>query len=446
MPTTLRLLSTYNGNPPNTIITVENDIAAQLLQGGVGATLTLAGGVYRDPPAAQPQRYLVAAEVDREGGVSFLGPDGLPVKIKPHVANDSVVESLGVSSVYQSRAMYDQLLVHGAVQQQSNSSFGYHDLLRNNSIIDALHGKPNFNTMNIGGPLAPIPGATTAPYWTDPGPVTLSTGANTFTAEAVAGQLDFVKDGYFDCAQFTSKAGYGNAAGGNRRVQLNSYEITSRVRVAWDLSFKITEADDLPYHAETGYKYPMLLWQTKGGSFPTWALNVESDPDGIHYWLYMTFRWYGTPSATETFRRHVSNASGSFSGNFNASSNTTKYVNVKCKKGEWTDVVIEMYLDERDIFPTDTPATSSGSYGGRGFCNVWVNGKQELAYAGPTLQYKNADGSPSIAHHWGIGIYRHESGVPAELKELDLNRQVNPAPFQRQVRFRRARLMRLMDK
>lgn len=51
MATTIRLLSTYNGNPPNTIITVDDAIATQLLSGGVNATTNLTGGI---APAARP--------------------------------------------------------------------------------------------------------------------------------------------------------------------------------------------------------------------------------------------------------------------------------------------------------------------------------------------------------------------------------------------------------
>lgn len=43
---TVRLLSTYDGNPPNTIVTVDDAVAAQLLVGNIGATTDLSGGVY----------------------------------------------------------------------------------------------------------------------------------------------------------------------------------------------------------------------------------------------------------------------------------------------------------------------------------------------------------------------------------------------------------------
>lgn len=47
MAKTVRLLSTYNGNPPGTIITLDDAIANALLAGGIGATTDLTGGFYR---------------------------------------------------------------------------------------------------------------------------------------------------------------------------------------------------------------------------------------------------------------------------------------------------------------------------------------------------------------------------------------------------------------
>lgn len=52
MAKTLRLQSTYNGNGPNTIVTVNDTVAAALLAGNIGATTDLTGGVY--PANNQP--------------------------------------------------------------------------------------------------------------------------------------------------------------------------------------------------------------------------------------------------------------------------------------------------------------------------------------------------------------------------------------------------------
>lgn len=51
MATKIRLLSTYNGYKPQSIITVDDAIAAQLLFGGVNATTNLAGGTEAFKPA-----------------------------------------------------------------------------------------------------------------------------------------------------------------------------------------------------------------------------------------------------------------------------------------------------------------------------------------------------------------------------------------------------------
>ncbi|ATQ78284.1 hypothetical protein CR152_30070 [Massilia violaceinigra] len=53
---TIRLLSTYKGNPPQTIITLDDATANALLAGGVNATLDLTGGVRTSSPApVQPR-------------------------------------------------------------------------------------------------------------------------------------------------------------------------------------------------------------------------------------------------------------------------------------------------------------------------------------------------------------------------------------------------------
>lgn len=51
MTQTVRLLSTYNGNRPGTIVTVDDAVAVQLLQGGINATTDLTGGVVPKQPA-----------------------------------------------------------------------------------------------------------------------------------------------------------------------------------------------------------------------------------------------------------------------------------------------------------------------------------------------------------------------------------------------------------
>lgn len=78
MPKTIRLLSTYNGNPPGTILTnVADSIADQLLFGGVNATLDLTGGTPYVPPPVQLRQTSIQGEINPTGQVTRLvGPDG----------------------------------------------------------------------------------------------------------------------------------------------------------------------------------------------------------------------------------------------------------------------------------------------------------------------------------------------------------------------------------
>jgi hypothetical protein len=73
MPKTIRLLSTYNGNRPNTILSnVADNIADQLLLGGVNATLDLTGGVPYVAPQTPNNQYPTLAETDAAGNVLGL--------------------------------------------------------------------------------------------------------------------------------------------------------------------------------------------------------------------------------------------------------------------------------------------------------------------------------------------------------------------------------------
>lgn len=73
MPKNIRLLSTYNGNPPGTILNnVPDTLADQLLLGGVNATLDLTGGTPYVPPPVVNTRMPAQLE---------LGPNGEVVRI-----------------------------------------------------------------------------------------------------------------------------------------------------------------------------------------------------------------------------------------------------------------------------------------------------------------------------------------------------------------------------
>jgi hypothetical protein len=70
MSITLRLLATHRGHKPGTIITVDDDVGAQLLKGN--ATLDLTGGTTYTPPAAPTQKVPALVEVNAAGVVVGL--------------------------------------------------------------------------------------------------------------------------------------------------------------------------------------------------------------------------------------------------------------------------------------------------------------------------------------------------------------------------------------
>lgn len=418
------------------------DLNAFTVSAAVGKIVNLAGAEVSSIVIGGAVAVYAELQYLASANKFFIVDNNLEKGLK--VTSDEVLGSLGHARTYLTRAMYNQILDRGLMKHNSPVSFGYHDLLKHDSIQNTLTGFANFGTLNIGRPLVKIEGATAAPYWTDPGPLQLKAEDGTLTQAAVAGQIDFLMDGVHRCAQFTSKVNYGDAAQGKRRVQLNSYEIASRQRVAWELSFKVPEdGDDLPYSATGGpgateYRYPVLFWQLKGGDFPTWGLNINSVGDGESFDITMTFRWSGISDGSVMRRQYYNGTNSGLSGNLSGFSNTTKYIEKRYKKGQWVDMVIEMFLDERD------PKIGAN---GAGYCNVWINGEHVLAYVGPTLMFRDADGLPPPPHHWGIGIYRHESPLDTNdpLSELNLANQTNPAPYQRQIRFRRARLVTFSD-
>jgi hypothetical protein len=344
--------------------------------------------------------------------------------------------------VYMTRGYYEEVEQNGQTYITHPAATSFHDLKpARGSLINTLTGRADMGTINVGQPLVAIPGAVSPPYWTDPGPLTLTsigTGSG-FIPASLPGQLDFITsaDGH-PCAQFTSLPGYGDAAGGKRRVQLNSNEITTRIRVAWDLSFQIPDEDEGFRDPVTGYQYGMLLWQFKGGAFPTWALTALCNEDGT-YTLVLQFRWSGDPNDSATgvdLRYHFQyfRPQDSSSGTLNAYGNSFRWVEQTFERGAWVDLYIEMFLDERD--PYD-------GFGGKGYCNVFMNGQQVLAFIGPTVQVHDFDGTPPPPHAWSIGIYRPESAVPEANRELNLDHPTNPAPYMRRVLFRRAKLLRL---
>ncbi|ATQ74851.1 hypothetical protein CR152_10195 [Massilia violaceinigra] len=73
MSKTIRLLSTYKGHRPQTILTVDDATATALLAGGLNATTDLTGGVRYVPPILPPQVLPAAFQIDANGAVSLVG-------------------------------------------------------------------------------------------------------------------------------------------------------------------------------------------------------------------------------------------------------------------------------------------------------------------------------------------------------------------------------------
>ena len=99
MPKTIRLLSTYKGIPPQTILTLDDATANVLLSGGVNATTVLTGGIPYVAPAAAPAKVLPASfEVDAAGKVSLVGA-GFPVAL-PSASTNLRMRFIGDSLTY----------------------------------------------------------------------------------------------------------------------------------------------------------------------------------------------------------------------------------------------------------------------------------------------------------------------------------------------------------
>lgn len=339
------------------------------------------------------------------------------------------------SYLYQNRAERDYVIgIGGGTLSKFRNRIGFHDLLRGfPSLIDPLTNHSNIELINIGQPLVPIPGATSAPYWTDPGSVTLVRGNNDECGipATVPGAIDFLTDpdGTKFC-RFTSQAGYGNAANGKRRSQVFFDWVSGRIKARWLLSFRMSPTDDAPYSAAPLYKYPFLIFQHKGAGEPMLGMSVEGKPDGT-YNLFWVHKYSSQSPDTETFRRAWNDRAPA---SILAQSGTQRFFEYTIRKGEWVDMQIDVTFDERDI---------SVEAGGMGSLDIWINGEQVLAYVGPTLSIRDSGGATPAPHAWMVGVYRHESGAPAELKELDLNRADNPAPYNRSIDFRECKLIRL---
>jgi hypothetical protein len=372
--------------------------------------------------------------------------DRVPILVSDAGTSEATVVQSGVvfqdSRDYISRGYRDTVLVHGVEVTISPARTSHHDMLRAwPSMVDPLTASANFAVLNVAQPLVAIPGASAAPYWTDPGPLvynTAGTGAG-FIPASIPGQIDFVTHVDGDkCIRFTAPAGYGNGEAGKRRIQLNSYQITTRIPVAWDLSFLIPDEDDAPYDVATGYDYPVLIWQLKDAtSQPVWSVGYETTADPNVFDLYVNFLYSDYDLDPSTYRRQYNAVAGTVGD----SASALRVALTQINRNEWQDLRIEMFLDERD---------HTDAAGGQGYASMSLNGRNILEWSGPTYTKLNISGATPVAHRWSMGLYRFEysvgtspQGVPTPLKELDLNRAVSPAPYTRQMYCRRARLLKL---
>lgn len=97
MSQTIRLLSTYNGFAPNTIITVDDAVAASLLLGGVGATTDLTGGVDafgNTATAVGSDTYLPSQKISK-GRTRFTLPAHTSVRVTANPGAIGRVSAVG---------------------------------------------------------------------------------------------------------------------------------------------------------------------------------------------------------------------------------------------------------------------------------------------------------------------------------------------------------------
>lgn len=346
------------------------------------------------------------------------------------------------SAAYQNRSQSDKVIdPAGAEQQKFRDLPAWQDLARGNTLIDPLTGDTNIELINIGQPLEAIPGATSAPYWTDPGSITLSRTNDDMPAE-IPGLIEYVEDGTDQFVRFTNPEGYGDSSNSKRRTQVFFDWVSGRKKVRWNLSFRMGETDDCPYSPlPDEYLWKTLIFQWKGAGEPMFNLSVEAVPGKPDtYNLFFLIKYSSLPGDSETYRRGYNSTAV---GNVQGQSGITRYFEKEIKKGEWVDMTLEAFLDERDI--SATPGFD-GTFGGQGYLDVFINNEQVLAYVGPTISRRDTDGSIPNPHAWMIGLYRNEGGLPdpaTGVWELNLDSETNPAPYTRCVEFRRAELLDL---
>jgi hypothetical protein len=253
-----------------------------------------------------------------------IGDDGSEIRL----AGGSGV----TTSAYQNRSQSDRVINPSGVEEQKFRNYpGWQDLLRNPDMTELLTGTTNVELVNHGQYLEPIPDAVAPPYWTDPGPVTLSR-TGTGVPGSIPGMIDFMLDGSDRFCRFTNPEGVGDSSNSKRRTQLFFDWVSGRKKVRWDLSFRLNDLDDCPYSPPPNeYLWKMLIFQWKGAGEPLINVSIEAVPDKPDtYNLFMLIKYSSLPSDTETYRRSYNqNQPASIQGQ----SGVTRYIEREMKKG-----------------------------------------------------------------------------------------------------------------
>lgn len=410
----------------------------QVLEGGPLGTTAVVGAVRTFGPYPAPARLLVeCVSGEAEYGLSdYQGAlTGADVQALQLVTQ-------GFDTVPGAYAYLTKYYTHAEVGPDGSTPVSVtapanmtHDLVANapNGLIDPITGKSfaAFQTY-VGQPLAPIPGATSAPYWTDAGQITHNANANNIPA-SYPGLIDYVR--YKDrwTLRLRCPAGYGDAAGnGKRRSQIRLPPIGNRGTYHWRIAFEIPAEDEPCYDAATKYAFPILFWQiigTASGSEPLFSFMLETTADPNVFRLLARFRWSGdSTTSTPTYRRQNGSNTGT-----SAPKDDIYLCNVAVQRGREYKLDVVIYLDERGDATTVY-----------GWAKAWLDGVKIIDYAGPTYYCAGTAaataGTLSSVH---CTLYRFgysrmaqlEGGNPTGFNELDLNRQTDPAPYTRVLHF-----------
>ena len=378
--------------------------------------------------------------LDRQGKAQMLNPGGAALQLAAAGFGPPAAAEAHTTKYFTHSEIGPDGSTPVAVTAPANMT---HDLVANaaNGLIDPITNKSfaAFQTY-VGQPLAPIPGAASAPYWTDPGQITHNANANNIPS-SYPGLIYYTQYKGRWALRLRSPAGYGDAAGNSkRRSQIRLPPLGNRATYHWRISFEIPEEDEPCWDAATRYAFPILFWQVIGsavGSEPLLSFMLETTQDPNTFRLLSRFRWSGDGvTATPLYRRQNGASTGT------TAPNADLYLcNVAVQRGVEQVIDIVIYFDERgDV---------DNIYG---WAKAWLNGVKIIDYAGPTYYLAGTAaataGTLSCAH---CTLYRFgysrmaqlEGGNPTGFAELDLNRQANPAPYTRVLYFYEWRMRRV---